>query len=92
MAPILPPAPPLGKAVYSSCLTAAAPALRAMPALRALRSADCAPCAPEVSMNRSHVLAALGALVLFVPGLAAPPPAALAAERTIVVEFFSNHR
>ena len=42
-------------------------------------------------MNRSHFLAALGALALLGPGLFTPPPAALAAERTIVVEFFSNH-
>jgi hypothetical protein len=42
-------------------------------------------------MNRLHCLAALGTLFLLGPGLT-PPPAALAAERTIVVEFFSNHR
>jgi hypothetical protein len=41
-------------------------------------------------MNRLHSLAALAALFLAAIGLATPPPAQ-AADRTIVVEFFSNH-
>jgi hypothetical protein len=40
-------------------------------------------------MNRLHSLA-LGAILLIGLGPAAPPPAQ-AADRTIVVEFFSNH-
>ena len=40
-------------------------------------------------MNRLQSLAALG-LLLAITGPAAPPPAR-AADRTIVVEFFSNH-
>jgi hypothetical protein len=39
-------------------------------------------------MNRLYRFAALA--LLLAPGLARPP-AALAAERTVVVEFFSNH-
>jgi hypothetical protein len=41
-------------------------------------------------MNRLHSLAALAALLMAGFGLATPPPAQ-AADRTIVVEFFSNH-